>query len=41
MKVIIIQRLMEVPGASEVVDLVENRVKLIGVQKNARVQMES
>ena len=36
-----IQRLMEVPGASEVIDLVESRVERIGVQKNARVQMES
>ena len=36
-----IQRLMEVPGASEVIDLVKSRVERIGVQKNARVQMES
>ena len=41
MKVILIQRLMEVPGASEVIDLVKSRVERIGVQKNARVQMES
>jgi len=41
LKVILIQRLMEVPGASEGIDLLESRVERIGVQKNARVQMES